>query len=42
MSGYMLFSGTANPQLAQEVASYLEMPLSQAIINRFSDGEINV
>jgi ribose-phosphate pyrophosphokinase len=42
MSKYMLFSGTANLQLAQEVASYLEMPLSQAIINRFSDGEINV
>ena len=42
MSGYMLFSGTSNPQLAKEIATYLEMPLSEASINRFSDGEINV
>jgi len=42
MSGYMIFSGTANPDLAQEIANYLETPLSQATINRFSDGEIGV
>jgi len=42
MSGYMLFSGTSNPQLAKEIATYLEMPLSEASINRFSDGEISV
>ncbi len=42
MSGYMIFSGTANPQLAEEIANYLEIPLSQANINRFSDGEISV
>jgi len=42
MSGYMIFSGTSNPELSQEIAKYLEMPLSEAIINRFSDGEINV
>ena len=42
MSGYMIFSGTANPELSQEIAKYLEMPLSQATITRFSDGEINV
>ncbi len=38
----MIFSGTANIELANEIAKYLEMPLSKAIINRFSDGEINV
>jgi ribose-phosphate pyrophosphokinase len=38
----MLFSGTANPQLAQAIADYLEMPLSGATIKRFSDGEISV
>ena len=38
----MLFSGTANPQLSQSIAEYLEMPLSGATINRFSDGEIFV
>ncbi|CAA6821803.1 MAG: Ribose-phosphate pyrophosphokinase (EC [uncultured Sulfurovum sp.] len=42
MSGYMLFSGTSNPALANEIAEYLEMPLSEATINRFSDGEISV
>jgi len=42
MSNYMLFSGTSNPELAEEIAKYLEMPLSQASISRFSDGEINV
>jgi len=42
MSNYMLFSGTANPTLSEEIAKYLEMPLSGATINRFSDGEINV
>jgi len=42
MSGYMIFSGTSNPELSKEIAKYLEMPLSEAIINRFSDGEINI
>jgi len=42
MSGYMIFSGTSNPELAEEIATYLEMPLSKANINRFSDGEISV
>lgn len=42
MGGYMIFSGTANSELANEIAKYLEMPLSKATINRFSDGEINV
>ena len=38
----MIFSGTANPELAEEIAKYLEMPLAKASINRFSDGEINI
>jgi ribose-phosphate pyrophosphokinase len=42
MSGYMIFSGTANPELSEEIAKYLEMPLSKASITRFSDGEINI
>ena len=42
MSNYMLFSGTANPRLAQSIADHLEVPLSGATINRFSDGEIFV
>ncbi len=42
MTGYMLFSGTANPELAQEVSKYLEQPLSKAKITRFSDNEISI
>jgi ribose-phosphate pyrophosphokinase len=42
MTGYMLFSGTANKELAIEVSKYLDQPLSLAKITRFSDGEINV
>ncbi|RLA67383.1 MAG: ribose-phosphate pyrophosphokinase [Epsilonproteobacteria bacterium] len=42
MSGYMIFSGTSNPELSEEIAKYLEQPLSKASIKRFSDGEISV
>lgn len=42
MGGYMIFSGTSNPELSEEIARYLDMPLSLAKINRFSDGEINI
>jgi len=42
MSGYMIFSGTANLQLSEEIAKYLDMPLSRASINSFSDGEISI
>jgi len=42
MTGYMLFSGTANEELAQEVSKYLDQPLSNAKITKFSDNEINV
>ncbi len=38
----MLFSGTANPKLAELIANHLNMELTKATINRFSDGEINV
>jgi len=38
----MVFSGNANPQLAQDVVNYLRMPLGKAVVDRFSDGEIMV
>jgi ribose-phosphate pyrophosphokinase len=38
----MLFSGSANPVLAKEIAGYLKQPLGQAMIGRFSDGEVQV
>ncbi|HZK86906.1 MAG TPA: ribose-phosphate pyrophosphokinase [Syntrophomonas sp.] len=37
-----LFTGNANPCLANEIASYLEIPLGNATVNHFSDGEISV
>jgi len=42
MRGYKVFSGTANEEFSKAVAKYLSIPLSEAKINRFSDGEINV
>ena len=41
-SSIMLFSGNANPVLAQEIAGYLKLPLGQALVSRFSDGESQV
>lgn len=38
----MVFSGNANPQLAQDIVNYLRMPLGKAVVDRFSDGEIMV
>jgi ribose-phosphate pyrophosphokinase len=36
----MLLSGTANRPLAQEIAAALEVPLTDASVSRFADGEI--
>ena len=37
-----LFSGNANRPLADEIAQYLSLPVSDAEISRFSDGEVFV
>lgn len=37
-----LFTGNANPGLAQEIANYLGIPVGDAVVSRFSDGEISV
>ncbi len=37
-----LFSGNANPDLAAEIATHLGIPLGRAMVERFSDGEVNV
>ncbi|MGN0833114.1 MAG: ribose-phosphate diphosphokinase [Kiritimatiellia bacterium] len=36
---FMVFSGTANPPLAEKVAAYLGKPLNKIDIKRFPDGE---
>lgn len=38
----MVFTGNANPALAQEVASHLGIELGRADVGRFSDGEVMV
>ena len=38
----MLFSGSANPALAREIANYLKVPVGQATVGKFSDGEAQV
>ncbi len=37
-----VFSGNANPKIARLISQHLGLPLGQAIIGQFSDGEINV
>lgn len=37
-----VFTGNANPEIAQEICNYLDMPLSKAEVRQFSDGEISV
>ncbi|MFA7632755.1 MAG: ribose-phosphate diphosphokinase [Thiohalomonadaceae bacterium] len=38
----MVFAGSANPQLAQDIASFLGLRLGKAVVGEFSDGEIMV
>lgn len=42
MADLMLFSGNANPALAQAIADKLGIPLGKASVGKFSDGEITV
>lgn len=42
MSDLKLFSGNANRDLAEKIAAKLGVELSQAKVDRFSDGEVNV
>ncbi|MDH3543500.1 MAG: ribose-phosphate pyrophosphokinase [Desulfuromonadales bacterium] len=37
-----IFTGNANPALAQEICRHLSVPLAQATVKSFSDGEIMV
>ncbi len=38
----MIFSGNANPELAEKVAARLGLPLGKALVTKFSDGEVRV
>jgi ribose-phosphate pyrophosphokinase len=37
---FKIFSGTANPILAEAICRHLNVPLGKALLGRFSDGEI--
>ena len=40
--GMMVFSGSACPKLAASIAQYLDQPLGKVVVDRFSDGEVQV
>ena len=40
--GLMVFTGNANPKLADAVVKHLGIPLGKALVGRFSDGEVQV
>lgn len=42
MRGYKIFSGNANLEFSKKISKYLSLPLSEANIKKFSDGEISV
>lgn len=42
MSKLKVFTGNANPTLARDVVDYLQIPLGDATVTKFSDGEIAV
>src|SRR5574341_11690 len=42
MERLMVFTGNANPRLAQDVAKHLNLSLGRAIVGKFSDGEVMI
>jgi ribose-phosphate pyrophosphokinase len=42
MANMMLFTGNANPKLAEDISNHLKIPLAKATVGRFSDGETMV
>jgi ribose-phosphate pyrophosphokinase len=39
---FCIFAGNSNPDLADNIGEYLDMPLCGAVVKRFSDGEIQI
>jgi ribose-phosphate pyrophosphokinase len=42
MFNLKVFTGSSNSPLVEEICHYLHLPLSQAVVRRFSDGEVFV
>ena len=41
-NAFDIFTGTANPELAEEVSKILKIDIAPADVGYFSDGELNV
>ena len=42
LSHLKVFTGNANPELAEEICNYLGIEIGNSVVSHFSDGEINV
>ncbi|MDJ0656200.1 MAG: ribose-phosphate diphosphokinase [Xanthomonadales bacterium] len=42
ISGVLVFTGRANPELARSIAAHLNMPMGKINVGEFSDGEVMV
>lgn len=42
LNNLKIFTGTSNPGLAKKICDYLEIPLGDAYVGRFPDGEIDL
>ena len=42
MSKLVVFTGNANPELAQAMVKHLNLPIGNADVGTFSDGEVAV
>ena len=42
MKGIAIFGGNSNPDLAKNICDQLDVPLSDVLVSRFSEGEIRV
>ncbi|HHT9119630.1 MAG TPA: ribose-phosphate diphosphokinase [Candidatus Hypogeohydataceae bacterium YC41] len=42
LNNLKVFTGNSNPALAQKICDYLDIPLGDAYVSRFPDGEIDV
>lgn len=42
MDKLAIFSGNAHPELAKDICKYLKVKLSEALVSRFSEGEVRV
>ena len=42
MDKLVVFTGNAHPELAKDICGYLKVNLSDALVARFSEGEIRV